>query len=103
MNKRYRVIISPRAERSLAIINDYIEKQSPSAAKYVRTKLIQKAKSLSKLPERFSREEYLSEQEGNYRSVSLWQYKIIYRVQNDDVLIIRFIHTSRDPEEIKNL
>ena len=103
MKNRYRVVISPEAEKSLKEIYSYIEKQSPSAAKFVSKNLVVKAKGLSKMPERFSREEFLLEREGNYRSVSQWQYKIVYRVQENDVLILNFFHTRRDPEEIRKL
>ena len=71
----YRVIIPPIAKESLRDIIDYIKKDSPTAAKKVRKKLIETAKSLTEFPERFSREEYLKEKTGNYRLVTLWHIK----------------------------
>jgi plasmid stabilization system protein ParE len=103
MKKHYRVVIPPSAKESLRGIIEYIKKDSPTAAAKVRKKLIDTAKSLKELPERFSREEYLSGKPGNYRSVTLWHYKIVYKVLDDEVVLLQFIHTSRDPELIKKI
>ena len=103
MKKHYRVIIPPAAKESLRDIIDYIKKDSPSAAIRVRKKLITKAKSLRELPERFSSEPFLMNKPGNYRSVAQWHYKIIYKVLDDEVLILRFMHTSRDPDIIRKI
>lgn len=103
MGKKYRVVVPPIAKESLREITEYIKKDSPESARRIRKKLIEIAKSLSESPERFSREEYLQAKEGNYRSVVQWHLKIVYRVLEEEVLILRFIHTSRDPELIKKL
>ena len=103
MKKQYRVIIPPSAKESLRDIVEYIKKDSPSAAAKVRKKLIEITKSLKDQPERFSVEEYLKDKPGNYRSVTQWHYKIVYKVLSDEVLILRFMHTSRDSELIKKI
>ena len=103
MKKYYRVVIPPTAKDSLRNIIEYIKKDSPTAAVKVCKKLIESAKSLRELPERFSREEYLSDKPGNYRSVTQWHYKIVYKVLSDEVVILQFIHTSRDPELIRKI
>ena len=103
MRKHYRVIIPETAKESLREIVEYIKKDSPSAALKVRKKLIDTAKSLKELPERFSSEVYLMDKPGNYRSVAQWHYKIIYKILDDEVLVLRFMHTSRDPGTIKKI
>ena len=103
MKKHYRVVIPPSAKESLYDIIEHIKKDSPIAATKVRKKLIDTAKSLKELPERFSREEYLLGKPGNYRSVALWHYKIVYKILDDEVVLLRFIHTSRDPELIRKM
>jgi plasmid stabilization system protein ParE len=64
----------PTAKESLRDIISHIKKDSPVTAARVRKELIQTAKSLSELPERFSKEEYLVDKVGNYRSVMRWHY-----------------------------
>lgn len=103
MKKNYRVVIPPIAKESLREIFEYIKTDSPSAAIKVQKKLIEVAKSLKNLPERFSKESFLSEKKGNYRSVVQWHYKIIYKVSENEVTIIRFMHTSRDPKGIEKI
>ncbi|MCE2993985.1 MAG: type II toxin-antitoxin system RelE/ParE family toxin [Cyclobacteriaceae bacterium] len=103
MKKYYRVIIPPIAKESLREIFEYIKTDSPSAAIKVQKKLIEVAKSLKNLPERFSKEHFLSEKKGNYRSVVQWHYKIIYKVSENEVTIIRFMHTSKDPKGIEKI
>ena len=103
MKKHYRVVIPPAAKESLRALIKYIKKDSPAAAAKVRKKLIDTARSLSELPERFSKEEYLLDKPGNYRSVTQWHYKIVYKVVSDEVVILQFIHTNRDPELIKKI
>ena len=103
MKKQYRVIIPPIAKESLRDIFEYIKIDSPSSAIKVQKKLIEIAKSLKNLPEKFSKEHYLSEKQGNYRSIVQWHYKIIYKVSENEVTIIRFMHTSRDPKRIEKI
>jgi plasmid stabilization system protein ParE len=103
MKKDYRVIIPPIAKESLREIVEYIKIESPSAAIKVQKKLIEIAKGLKNSPERFSKEYFLSENPGNYRSVVQWHYKIIYKVSENEVTIIRFMHTSRDPKRIEKI
>lgn len=100
MNKHYRVIIPPAAKESLRDIIDYIKKDSPSAAIKVRKKTHRKSQKFRRIAERFSSEPFLINKPGNYRSVAQWHYKIIYKVLDDEVLILGFMHTSRDPDII---
>jgi plasmid stabilization system protein ParE len=53
MKKHYRVVIPPSAKESLHDIIEHIKKDSPTAATKVRKKLIDTAKSLKELHERF--------------------------------------------------
>ncbi len=103
MKKYYQVVIPPIAKKSLREIVNHIKKKSPVAAIKVRKELIRLAKSLCELPERFSKEENLLDKPGNYRSVTYWHYKIIYKVLTNEVVILGFMHTSRDPELVKKM
>jgi plasmid stabilization system protein ParE len=103
MKKHYQVVIPSTAKESLHDIISHIKKESPVAAVKVRKELIRLTKSLSESPERFSKEEYLLDKPGNYRSVACWHYKIIYKVLTKEVVILRFIHTSRNPELIRKI
>lgn len=58
--------------------------------------------SLDEMPERFSKEEYLKDKAGDYRSVTKWRYKIIYRIDESNVIVLNILHTSHHPDKIKN-
>jgi plasmid stabilization system protein ParE len=103
MKKLYQVVIPQTAKESLRSIVNHIKKDSPIAAHKVRRELLQLARSLSELPERFSKEEYLLEKSGNYRSITRWHYKIVYKIEEDEVVILRFIHTKQNPDLINKL
>ena len=99
--KEYRIIWDNCAKESLKSIIEYIKEDSPSAAQKVKIELLKLAKSLRDKPNRFSEEFYLSEREGNYRSVSKWSYKIIYKVTEDEVYILDIFHARKDPSNIE--
>ncbi|MDX2432542.1 MAG: type II toxin-antitoxin system RelE/ParE family toxin [Bacteroides sp.] len=92
---------SPKAKQRLDDIYNYIAADSISAAKHVKRTLSQIAKSLGNFPEKFSKEEYMANEPGNYRSVSKWRYKIIYEVTDKYVVIINVFNTSQHPSKIR--
>ncbi|GAB5524530.1 MAG: hypothetical protein Roseis2KO_24020 [Roseivirga sp.] len=96
MTKTYSVVWDVKAKEALKEIFDYIKDDSPSAAKKVRITLLQLAASLRTYPNKFAAEPYLAHKGKNYRSVTKWSYKLIYRVGNDEVRILAIIHTKRN-------
>jgi plasmid stabilization system protein ParE len=101
--KSYRVVWDDDAKKSLREISDFIKKNSPTAARHVRKTLLKLGNGLQRMPERFSSEQYLSRPGIEYRSVSKWSYKIIYRILGDQVKILRVVHTSRDTTVIQEI
>jgi plasmid stabilization system protein ParE len=87
---------------NLDAIYDYIAKDSVPAAKKVKKELVNLAHSLNDFPEKYSVEEFLANESGNYRSVSKWNYKIIYEVTDECIIIVDIFHTSQHPSKIKN-
>lgn len=99
----YKVIWDDEAKMSLKEIISYIRKQSPNAADKVKQGIIRLASSLNKFPERFSKEEYLQNKDGNYRSVSIWSYKLVYKIEDETVMILFIMHNSQNPAIIEEL
>ena len=89
------------AKQSLDDIYMFIAKDSLAAARRVKMELVKLAHSLNDFPKNFSIEEYLADEEENFRSVSKWSYKIIYEVTEDCIIIIDVFHTSQRPSQIK--
>lgn len=89
------------AKESLDQIYEYIFQDSPQNAKKVKKELIKLVGSLNDFPEKYSREEFLDEVLGNYRSVSKWTYKVIYEVTEDSIIIVDIFQTRQHPSQIK--
>ncbi len=91
------------AKSHLDEIYDHIAQDSVNAARYVKKELIILAGRLNNFPEKYSREEFLIEEQDNYRSVSKWSYKIIYEVTDEYLIIADIFHTSQHPKKIKQV
>jgi len=93
------VVISQSAQRSIKEIYDYIKKrESKAVAHKVRETLIVRCKELGQFSG-YSKEHYLDSLEGDYRSVTIWDYIIIYRVSELEIRILQIIHASRHPDK----
>lgn len=93
----------PVAKQLLDEIYAYIAQDSVSAARHVKKSLVHLGNSLGHFPEKYSREEYLNDVPGNYRSVSKWRYKLIYEVTDNYVIIIDVFNTSQHPSKIRRI
>jgi plasmid stabilization system protein ParE len=88
---------------NLNSIYNYISKDSISAAKHVKKSIVLLVKTLSNYPEKYSKEEFLSEFPNNFRSITKWSYKIIYEVTEKEIIILDIFHTSQHPRKIKTI
>jgi plasmid stabilization system protein ParE len=103
MSNFYKVIWDHEAKYSLKEIIEYVRKFSPKSADKVKLALIELVGSLKEFPEKYSKETFLNSKTGNYRSVTKWHFKIVYRVGENEVRILKITHTSRDPKVIEDL
>ncbi|MFN4000234.1 type II toxin-antitoxin system RelE/ParE family toxin [Algoriphagus sp.] len=77
-------------------------KASLKVANQVRDKILKEVKSLSSLPKKHPIEPYLSDLSGDFRFKLVWNYKIIFEVLPDRILILDIFHTSRNPVKISS-
>lgn len=103
MAKKYRVNITRKAERDAEAIRDYIARDRPKAAdRWVRDFQKQVA-DLTLFP--LAHEVIPEETEGGteYRHRLFKNYRTIYRVEGQDVIILRVIHAARllDPDSLE--
>lgn len=102
LRRRKRLLFSPKARIAIQDIYEYVRRTgSVSSANYVRKALIAKCRSLLDFSG-FSVERYLEGMEWEFRSVTQWDYNIIYFVADDHIEIIDIIHTSRHPDKRKD-
>jgi toxin ParE1/3/4 len=87
------------ALEDLRDIYSYIKKESSQGAETVKKEFIRLARTLSTLPEKFPKEPLL-EDEGNFRFIPKWDYKLIYEVTSKEIIIAAIFHTSQHPAKL---
>lgn len=103
MEEVYQVIVTRTARASLRNIVEYTKHDSPLAAKKVREALITLAESLATNPERHSPEPLLAHKPTTYRSVHKWNYKMIFKVVKQQVIVLDIIHTKQGPSRTQEI
>ncbi|MDO8365701.1 MAG: type II toxin-antitoxin system RelE/ParE family toxin [Saprospiraceae bacterium] len=99
--KTYPVIWTLPAIDSLRDIFNFIKTDSPQGAKNVVTALVTLGNSLATLPARNPVEPLLADELVTYRFAVKWNYKIIYTIENESVMIVEVFDTRRDPSRLK--
>jgi toxin ParE1/3/4 len=89
----HRVVWSRRASQDLEAIADYIAADSPTYAGIVVKKVVNQTKSLSIFP-RSGRKVPEFDNE-DIRELLVYSYRIIYRLQESEVVIAAMIHGKR--------
>lgn len=101
--KKKRIIISFKARKSLRDFHNFLANEvSKKTADYVVKGILHSCRQLKDFSG-FSKEPYLAELPGEYRSVTQWNFKIIYSVEKDQIRVLNIIHTSRDPINFKDI
>ncbi len=95
MRKKYRLEITQAAKDDVAANHDFIARDKPkAAAKWVRT-FDRHVRSLRYLPTRYEVIPEAEEIQFPYRHVIWGNYRIIYKIEDDLVTIVRVFHAAR--------
>jgi plasmid stabilization system protein ParE len=74
-----------------------LKKKSPKSALKVKNEILKTSRELSKNPEIYGLDRFKKDNDGSIRSFEKYSYRIIYQVENTQVVILRVRHTSREP------
>ena len=89
----HRIVWSPRAAKDLDSIADYIAADSPTYAGTVLKNIVNQTRILARFPQAGRMvPEYDDE---NMREPIVYDYRIIYRLEQDEALIVAVIHGKR--------
>lgn len=94
---------SSLAVQRLQDIGIYISQYSPENAQKVVREIRNTARGLLQHPTAFPLERHVVPNDGSYRYVLCYRYKIIYRIYGSHILILDIFHSSRNPEDIGKL
>ena len=101
--KREKVIITRKAQESIKEIFEYIKDESSlKTAKSVKDNIIAKCKSLKGFSG-YSEEKYLAELEGEYKSVAIWDYVVIFSLVDKNINVLNVIHASKHPDKRRDI
>lgn len=95
MAKRYKVNFTKNAQGDLEHIFFYIAEDNINKARKFILELEEKIYSLATFPERFS---YIPENAffgTNYRNLTHKKYRVIYRIDENAVFVLRVIHGAK--------
>ena len=101
MNK-LKIKWSKHAISSLNSIIEFIYQESPANAKTVKRTLISLVSTLNDFPEKYPQDPFIPKSKGNFRFVSRWNYKIVYEVTSNEIIIIDIFHTAQFQNKIEN-
>ena len=91
------VVWDSEALSELKTAYEYLKERSPSSAKKVRKAILEKTKALANHPEMYEPDRFKNNNDGNYRAFELYNYRIVYRITETEIRILRVRHTSREP------
>jgi toxin ParE1/3/4 len=89
----YRVVWSKRAAQDLDYNTDYISADSPAYAGVVLKNIVNQTRILARFPQAGRKVPEFDDE--NIRELVVYSYRIIYRLQNEEALIVAVIHGKR--------
>jgi toxin ParE1/3/4 len=89
----HRIVWSRRAAQDLDSITDYIAADSPAYAGIVLKNIVNQTKILARFPQAGRKVPEFDDE--NIRELLVYSYRIIYRLQDDEALIVAVIHGKR--------
>jgi toxin ParE1/3/4 len=93
--KTYEVLLARHAQRDLAEVYDYIAADSPANAAAFVQAIEEKVFSLASMPERASLIPENTQLGTGHRHLVHGNYRIIFRIEGDAVLVLRIVHGAR--------
>ena len=96
MASRRRVAWTPEARRTVDEVLEFIARDSLDGARHVLEQVLAAARSLETLAERGRVVPEL--EDTSVREVFVYRYRLMYRVEDDVVSIVAFVHGARDFE-----
>ncbi|MGA8489934.1 MAG: type II toxin-antitoxin system RelE/ParE family toxin [Terriglobales bacterium] len=89
----HRIVWSRRAVEDLDTLTDYIAADSPAYAGVVLKNIVNQTRILKRFPRAGRKVPEFDDE--NVRELVVYSYRIIYRLQDDEALIVAVIHGKR--------
>lgn len=96
VNNKRKVVWSNDARLQLRQAYIYIRKDSLQNAEKVKREIISITRQLPENPEKYNPDKYKLENDGSYRYFEKHRYRVVYRVLENEIRILRVKHTSME-------
>jgi plasmid stabilization system protein ParE len=90
---------SKLADKQLNKIIDYIEADSIQNAKKFAQGIAKAVGKAQQNPGHYPPDKFKRQNDGSYRALKIYRYRIIYRIKPDGILILRVRHTKMNPKQ----
>lgn len=77
----------------------YLKEKTPPSALKVKNAILSEVKKLPLHPEIYELDRFKLNNNGQYRAFEIYNYRIVYRVLDSEIRILRLRHSSREPKE----
>ena len=97
VGRHFEIVWSATAERQLHTIFKYLEKDSPEAAEKVINKILSATRTIVKNPKKYNPDKYKIVNDGSFRALEVYKYRISYQIDKNAIVILRVMHTKQNP------
>ncbi len=96
---KFKIIWSSTAKAELQKIHDYFkfEKKTPEGAKSIVRDILKATREIT-----FPSQYQIEENNPKYRRIVIRNYKIIYKEENNNILILRIFDSRQSPEKLND-
>ena len=101
MTRKYRVVVPPSVTKDLKEIVEYYYEVNRGYSKKIFSKIIERIRELEKLPQKGRIVPELKEHNIDaYRELIEENYRIVYRIFDEEVLLVSVIDARRNVDEV---
>jgi len=99
VKKEITIVWSKDASSHFSELLEYLSHKSHLALEIVGNAIVDSIESLPSMPFKHPEDRLRKNNEGNFRALVVYSYRITYYVSENEILILRIRHTSREPLE----
>jgi len=67
----------------------------------IKNTLVSLVGTLNDFPEKFPSDPFIHQSKGSFKFISKWNYKIVYEITKNEIIIIDIFHTAHSPEKLE--
>lgn len=92
-----KVVWSDEAKAQLKAAYKFILEDSVQNAQKVRADIVALTWKLPANPEQYAPDKYKENNDGSYRAFEKHKYRVVYRIRENEIRILRVRHTKMEP------